>query len=269
MRMARCAAVFATTAILLTTLAASADETREHGPFTIEEVVLQGLSGTLEVRVVEGEATRLSVTGPADAVAALEVEAAADTLRVKRPQSGRSMTVVEQVTVVTGQGASSNVVIGGSEAATGETATGEAAAPLDVVVDLPAGTRLELLGFTGEAEIGDLAAPVRLQVIDGTVRTGTVATAEFATIGQGSIEAAEVAGDLDASVTGDGRITVLGGKLDAVTVAVTGAGEVAIDAPAASAVVEMVGDGAVRLAAVASEPEVSRVGAGRFEVGPR
>jgi hypothetical protein len=264
MRMARCAAAFATTAILLTALAASADETREHGPFTIDEVVLQGLSGTLEVRVVEGEVTRLSVTGPADALAALEVEAAAATLRVERPQSGRSMTVVDQVTVVTGDGATSNVVIGGSE-----TVTGEAAAPLDVVLDLPAGTRLELLGFTGEAEIGDLAAPVRIQAIDGTVRIGAVATAAFATVGQGSIEAAEVTGDLAASVTGDGRITVLGGTLEAETVAVTGAGEVAIDAPAASAVVEMVGDGSVRLAAVASEPQVSRVGAGRFDVGPR
>ncbi len=264
MRMPRCAAALTTTAILLTALAASADETREHGPFTIDGVVLQGLSGTLEVRVVEGEATRFSVTGPAAALAALEVDAAADTLRVGRPQSGRSVTVVQQLTVVTGPGASSSVVIGGSAAA-----TGEAAAPLDVVLDLPSGTRLELLGFTGAAVIGDLAAPVRIQVIDGTVRTGAVATAEFATIGQGSIEAATVTGDLEASVTGAGRITVLGGTLEAVTVAVTGAGEVDIDAPAASAVVEMVGDGAVRLAAVASEPVVSRVGAGRFEVGPR
>ena len=47
----------------------------------------------------------------------------------------------------------------------------------------------------------------------------------------------------------------------------TGAGTVDVDAPVQSAVVEMVGGGKVRLAAVEEPPEVNRVGAGEFHVG--
>lgn len=266
MRKASRVGVLAIAGLVLTTMASAADETKVWGPFTVDRALLEGLAGTLEVRVADGTETRLSVSGPADAVAALEVDAASGTLRVEALKSGRSVTVVDRVTVVTGPGATSNVVIGGSSSASASSrnATG---APLDVVLDLPAGTRLELLGFTGDAEIGDLMGPVRLQAIGGSVRTGAVADAALAAIGDGAIETASVTGDLEASVTGAGRITVLAGALDAVTVDVIGAGVVEIDAPAASAVVNMVGDGRVRLVEVAGDPEVSRVGAGQFSVG--
>jgi hypothetical protein len=266
MRKATRVGVLAIAGLLLTTMASAADETKAFGPFAVDRAVLQGLAGTLEVRVAEGTETRLSISGPADAVAALGVEAAAGTLRVTAPERGHSVTVVDRVTVVTGSGATSNVVIGGSSAASASSrnATG---APLDVVLDLPEGTRLELLGFTGDAEIGDLAGPVAIEAIGGTVRIGAVTAAVFAAVGDGSIEAASVEGDLETSVTGAGRIAVRSGHVGAVTVDVIGAGVVEIDAPAASAVVNMVGDGRVRLVEVAGDPEVSRVGAGQFSVG--
>lgn len=248
----------------LATTAIAADTTKEYGPFSVDRAVLQGLAGTLEVTIAEGAEARLSASGPEVAVAALVVEEAAGRLTVEAPARGHSVTVVDRVTVVTGEGASSNVVIGGSSASSSTTG-----APLDLVLALPAGTSLDLLGFTGDAEIGDLESSVRVEAIGGSVRIGAVRDAEFAAVGGGAIEAASVTGDLGASVTGDGRITVLAGRLEAVTVDVTGAGEVSVDAPAASAVVDMVGDGTVRLAEVASEPVVNRVGAGRFSVGPR
>ncbi len=239
----------------------------EHGPFTIDEARLVGLSGRLEIRVVEGEAARLTVTGEADAVDALEVEGSGGTLVVTAPSSGTSVTVVEQMTVVTGSGATSNVVIGGSSASSASSSSGTAGPPVDVVLDLPAGTRLALHGFTGEAEIGDLGAAVLLQVIGGTVRAGAVGDAELAAVGGGVIDVASVTGDLEASITGDGRIAVLAGEVGNAQIAVTGAGTVGVDAPARSAVVDLVGGGAVRMVAVAEPPEVSRVGAGTFSVG--
>ena len=266
MRKASRVGALAIAGLLLSTMASGADETAAFGPFVVDRAVLDGLTGTLAVRVVEGTATRLSVSGPAAAVAALEVEAAAGTLWVKAPARGHSVTVVDRVTVVTGPGASSNVVIGGSSASASSSSSA-AAAVLEVVLDLPAGTPFELLGFAGDAEIGDLMGPVTLQAIGGAVRSGAVADATLAAVGDGAIEVASVTGDLEAGVTGAGRIAVLAGALDAVTVAVTGAGVVEIDAPAASAVVNMVGDGRVRLVEVASEPVVSRVGAGQFSVG--
>lgn len=259
--------IFATAALLLAVTADAADDSNEYGPFSVDRAVLAGLAGKLEVRIVEGDETRLTVSGSADAVAALVVEAAAGGLAVEAQPRGQSVTVVDRVTVVTGSGASSNVVIGGgtSASASSRSASG---APLDVVLDLPAGTRLELRGFTGDAEIGDLAGPLAVEAIGGTVRTGAVTTAEFAAVGDGSIEAASVEGDLTTRVTGAGRIAVEGGDVGALTVDVTGSGVIEIDAPAASAVVNMVGDGTVRLAGVASEPVVNRVGTGRFSVGP-
>ncbi len=258
----------AVTAALLAGPAGAADDSREYGPFVVDHAVLAGLAGTLDVRITGGDETRLTVSGPAEALAALVVEAAAGRLTVEAPPRGHSVTVVDRVTVVTGPGASSNVVIGGSSASASASrnATG---APLDVVLDLPAGSRLELLGFTGDATVGDLAGPVRVEAIGGSVRTGAVGDATLAAIGDGRVEAASVTGDLEASVTGAGRILVLSGEIGAVAVAVTGAGVVEIDAPAASAVVNMVGDGSVWLAEVADEPVVSRVGAGRFSTGPR
>lgn len=259
---------FAITAFLMAATAMAADDPREYGPFVVDRAVLAGLAGTLEVRIVTGDETRLVASGPADAVAALAVDAAAGTLTVAAPAAGRSVTVVDRVTVVTGQGATSNVVIG-SGAAASASSPSAARTPIDIALDLPAGTRLELLGFTGEAEIGDLAGSVAIEAIGGVVRAGAVTDAELAAIGDGSIEAASVTGDLSTSVTGAGRIVVRGGEVGALTVGVTGAGVVEIDAPAASAVVDMVGDGTVRLAAVASESVVNRVGTGRFSVGPR
>jgi hypothetical protein len=268
MRIASRAAVVGCTAALLATVAASADEVVHFGPFAVDRAVLEGLAGRLEVRVVEGPEARLVAEGPAEAVGALVVDGSAGRLHVRAPQSGDSVTVVEQMTVVTGPGATSNVVIG-SSAQSSATSGGAARPPLDLVLDLPRGSRLELLGFTGDALVGDLEGSVRIEAIGGTVRTGSLGAADFAAIGDGSIEAASVTGDLEASVTGAGRIVVLDGELGAVSVAVTGAGDVEIDAPAASAVVTMVGDGSVRLVEVASAPEVSRVGSGRFSTGPR
>jgi|GEM_PF-2169832 len=261
------ALILATATLLLAATAEAADESKEFGPFSVDRAVLTGLAGTLEVRIVESEETRLTVSGSADAVAALDVEAAAGGLAVEAQPRGRSVTVVERVTVVTGSGASSNVVIGGGTTASASSRIAADAA-LDVVLDVPSGTRLELRGFAGDAEIGDLAGPLAIEAIGGTVRTGAVTAAEFAAVGDGSIEAASVEGDLTTRVTGAGRIVVEGGDVGALTVDVTGTGVVEIDAPAASAVVNMVGDGTVRLAEVASEPVVNRVGTGRFSIGP-
>ncbi len=249
---------------LLAGPAAAAEQRVEHGPFNVGQVVLEGLAGTLEVRVVEGEATRLVVSGPAEAVAALEVGAAADVLTVTAPAAGHSVTVVRQQTVVTGPGASSSVVISGSSAS----ASGAAGAALDVVVDMPAGTGLVLRGFTGEAGIGDLAAAVAIEAVGGAVRLGAVTDADLAAIGGGRIEVAAVTGDLEAGVVGDGRIAVAAGGIDAARVEVTGAGSVVVEAAARIAQVSIIGDGEVRFAEVAETPTVSRVGSGRFRVGP-
>ncbi len=255
-------AVFLASAILVP---AVAEPVTEHGPFVVEGAVLEGLAGTLEVRPVEGAEARLVVRGPADARAALEVAVSDRVLRVKAQAGGHSVTVVERVTVVTGPGASSNVVIGGSAASA--SAKSGAAAPLDLVLDLPVGARLELAAFTGEAAIGDLLGPVRLEVVGGVLRAGAVREAELAAIGDGSIEVAAVDGDLTAGVTGAGRIVVRDGTLAALRVDVTGSGSVVVEAAAETAVVNMIGAGEVRLAAVATPPEVNRVGAGRFSVG--
>ena len=239
-----------------------------HGPFTVERAVLEGLSGSLEIRVIEGHETQLHVAGPAEAVKALKVDAAAGVLTVTAPASGHSVTVVERMTVVTGPGASSNVVIGGTSTSTSSASSSSLGLPLDIVLEVPAGTGLTLLGFTGKAEIGDLAGAVVIQAVGGTVDLGAVKGAELAAIGKGRIEVASIEGDLVASVTGEGHIAVAGGTIGKASVDVTGVGSVSVDAPAQSANVNMVGAGDVRFVSVAEPPTVSRVGAGRFGMGP-
>jgi hypothetical protein len=255
-------------ALCLVSVAAAAGAVEErHGPFAVDAVTLEGLSGRLDVRVVDGTAVSLLVTGADAAVAALEIDDAAGGLSVRAPAAGRSVTVVERMTVVTGPGASSNVVIGSSSASSSAAASPGDAAALEVVVELPVGTRLAVLGFTGEAMIGDVESAVRIEAVGGQVSLGAVADATLATVGSGHIDARRVTGDLSASVTGAGRVAVDSGTIGALAVDVTGDGVVTVDAPAATAVVNMIGSGEVRLAEVAAPPEVNRVGAGRFSVG--
>jgi hypothetical protein len=248
-------------------LAGAGAAEERHGPFTVDSVTLEGLSGTLEVRIVEDGEVSLVVAGPEAAVAALTVEAVSGALTVKAPSAGGSVTVVERMTVVTGPGASSEVVIGGSSASSSAASSPGDSAPLDLVVEVPAGTRLAVLGFTGEAVIGDLDGAVRIEAVGGQVQLGAATDAALAAIGSGRVEVDRIAGDLSASVTGAGRVAVAGGSIGALTVDVTGDGVVVVEAPAATAVVNMIGSGEVRLAEVAAPPEVNRVGAGRFSVG--
>lgn len=244
----------------------AADGEAAHGPFTIERAVLESLAGSLEIRVVEGAESRLSIKGPEAAIAALEVASEAGVLTVTGPPLGNAVTVVDRVTVVTGAGASSSVVIGGNAASSASGSSGDAAA-LAIVLELPAGTSLALRGFTGDAVIGDLASAVAIQAVGGTVRLGAVKDAELAAIGKGRVDAASIEGDLTAAVTGDGSITVAAGSIDTARVDTIGAGDIVIEAPARSALVKMVGNGTVRFAEVAEPPEVSRIGAGQFSVG--
>lgn len=234
----------------------------EHGPFAADEVELLGLRGTLDVRVVEGRQTRLSVEGPSKAVAALDVRFDGSRLVAEAPASGSSVSVARSVTVVTGPGATSNVTIGGSSVA-----SGEAAEPVAVVLEMPAGRPFALRGFAGEASIGDLESDVVAAVVGGTTRLGAVHSAELAAVGNARLEVASVIGDLVANVTGAGRIDVAAGLVETAAIAVTGSGAVAVEARIERAEVNMVGGGMVRLADVAEPPSVSRVGAGTVEIG--
>ncbi|MEZ5907009.1 MAG: hypothetical protein R3C69_18585 [Geminicoccaceae bacterium] len=195
-------------------------------------------------------------------MAALEVAEEGGGLTVRAPTSGNSVTVVKNLTVVTGPGASSSVTIGGGAGSAAETE------PLDLVLELPRGTGLTLDGFVGEAVIGDLEAAVAIGVVEGRVTLGAVQNAGLATVGAARITAASVAGDLEASVTGDGAVEVAAGEIGAARLTVTGAGTITVDAPIETAEVRMVGAGRVRLAKVATEPSVQRVGTGELQVGP-
>ncbi len=164
------------------------------------------------------------MSGPESAVQAVDIGEAGGKLTVVVPASGQAVTVVRSLTVVTGPGASSEVTIGGTPAS----AEG---APLDMVLEVPAGTALDLEGFVGDAVIGDLLADVRIGVVHGTVTLGAVHDAVLDAVGSGRIEAASVTGDAVANVTGDGRIAVEDGAIGDLTVTVTGAGVVTVDAP--------------------------------------
>lgn len=251
--------------LLLSWLAAgsagAAETTVDHGPFTVERVALLGLRGTLRVEVVAGTATSLQVAGPEAAVAALEVAERNGGLEVRAPAGGNSVTVVRNLTVVTGPGASSSVTVGSTAASTAETE------PLDLVLELPEGTGLTLDGFVGEAEIGDLEADVAIGAVEGRVTLGSVKNAGLATVGTARIAAAGVAGDLEVNVTGAGVVEVAAGEVGAARLNVTGAGTITVDAPIETAEVNMVGAGTVRLAEVATEPSVRRVGAGELQIG--
>lgn len=250
-------------ALLMAGAATAGEGEALYSPYDVQHVAISGLRGTLEVKVVDLKSSRLHVVGPEAALARLEVVEHSGTLEVGMPGGGNSVTIANNVTVVTGEGASSEVTIGG-------TAASDASSPrLQMVLEVPAGVGLTLDGFVGDADIGDLGADIAIRLVEGRATVGAVHDAELASVGGAVIDVAAVQGDLVASVTGDGWVKVMSGEVGRADLTLTGEGRLMVEAPIEAAVIKMVGDGRVVLASVAGEPSVTKVGEGAIEIGGR
>lgn len=217
------------------------------------------LTAQLRIQVGQGPGIQLSLTGPERRVAAIRSRLEGATLQLTDDGSGGSVVSTNQSVLVQQSGGQSRVIIGGVVQPTEP--------PLRVELTVPAGTPLALSGFTGTATIGDLDAPVNIDVSSGRVALGSVRDAVLNISGSGSIHAERVGGDVTAELSGSGDVAIAAGWIGTLRVNITGAGQAEVQAEAERAELSIAGAGEISVAAVRERPRIRVTGAGQVRVG--
>ena len=234
---------------------------RALDPVDAKRLVLSGFGDRLRIETGSGGQVEIVLKGEQKALDAVQVDQEGDALRVEAGGgSANSVTRVGSMTVITTNGGSSSVSIG-----SGNT-TDQGMPPVAVEAKVPEGIDLEVVGFTGKAEIGAIKGSLRLECIGCTAKAEGAVGANLQVTGEGDVGLAAVEDGLDVGVTGAGKVEVAKGEVADLHVAIQGDGEVAFLGEAKSATVELVGAGLVRLGSV-GHLERSIVGAGQIEGG--
>ena len=232
---------------------------RALDPADAKRLVLAGFGDRLRVEAGGADQIEVVLKGERKALDAVRVDRDGDALRVEAGGGDvNSVTRVGSMTVVTTNGGTSSVSIGSGNDTT------EGTPPVEVEAKVPKGTDLEVLGFTGKAEIDAVDGSLRLDCVGCTAKAGGAATANLGVTGDGDVSLATVGDGLAVQVTGAGKVEVPKGEVADLRVAIQGDGEVAFMGRAENATVELVGAGLVRLGKV-GHLERSVVGAGRIE----
>lgn len=137
--------------------------------------------------------------------------------------------------------------------------------PVTLEVSLPKGTPLLLNQFSGDLRLdGDLAAPVRLELIDGSLVLGDVTSARVRVRGDGSVRLGRVEGLLAVQVPGMGKVQAA--DVGQLAVESKGSGDVRIGQVARGAAIDLSGSGGVRLAGLQGPFQGAVTGSGLLEV---
>lgn len=137
--------------------------------------------------------------------------------------------------------------------------------PVTLEVSLPRGTPLLVNQFAGDLRVeGDLAAPVRVELMTGNLVLGDVTSARVRVRGDGSVRLGRVTGLLAVQVPGNGRVQAE--DVGQLAVESKGSGDVRIGQVAQGAAIDLSGSGGVRLAGLQGPFQGSVTGSGLVEV---
>ncbi|EWY38076.1 hypothetical protein N825_15195 [Skermanella stibiiresistens SB22] len=259
------AAAVLTTGLVTGAAAAARDRASIDETFTAKAADLRGVAGHVHVRLHDGPGIRLKAEGPRSWMGELSRRTERGTLVV----TAGSLSVASSgssVNIASGFGARAVSQIGGFTLSSGD--QGEDDLP-EVELWVPRGTPLTATGMVGDWEIGDLKAPVRLDVSSGRVTAGAVTDGDLSVHGGGTVAVARVDGDLDADLAGAGGITVGGGKVGMLKASITGTGSIRVQAPVERADLSISGIGSIDVDRIREEPTVRVSGLGTVRTGSR
>ncbi len=134
-----------------------------------------------------------------------------------------------------------------------------------VTLRLPAGTPITLDGVIGEARIGDIAAPLAMEVSLLDAKVGDVSDATLKLHGRGDIALGKVAGRLSILSSGSSEVTV--GDVGQAEIKKSGSGDIALGVVAGGLSYDSAGSGDTRVAAVNGLVEVLINGSGGLRIG--
>lgn len=128
--------------------------------------------------------------------------------------------------------------------------------------------RLEIgLGGSGTVRAGTSRSLEASVGGSGSIFAGATGDLEANVGGSGSIVVASVNGPADVSIGGSGDVSIRGGRVTSLEVAVAGSGNVSFDGTAASLEASIAGSGDVRVAEVTGPVSRSVVGSGEVHIG--
>ena len=134
-----------------------------------------------------------------------------------------------------------------------------------VTLRVPAGTPVTLEGVIGEARIGDIAAPLDMDVSLLDAEVGDVSEATLKLHGRGDIRLGKVAGRLSILSSGSSDLTI--GAVGEAEINKAGSGDIVVGAVAGGLRHDSTGSGDTRVAAVDGPVEVLINGSGSLRIG--
>ena len=236
---------------------------RSVGPADVDAVQIEGLRGSITVKIGDSTAVDVAIAGDDEALDDVETEVVDGVLRLKLPSGGSTIVTNDgDITVVTSGGGSSTVQIGD------QTFTGDDdALTFDVTATVPKGTAIRLAGMVGEVDIADTEADVALGCSSCKAKLGTIAALDVALNGSGEVAVDQIAGSLIANISGGGDIAISGGEVETAKLDIVGSGDIDFGGRAVDAAVSIVGAGKVRIRDVDHPIQQSIVGSGEVVTG--
>jgi hypothetical protein len=221
--------------------------------FEATAVELRNLTGDLRIERAGLDRIEVVLEGASSDLAKIDRRVEAGTLVIDG-----SATKSPSVT----DGGSSQVTIAGDSL--GGAGRGTA---LRMLLRLPRGLSLKVLGHQGDVVSDDLEGPFVMELIAGKAQLGQIRDARLSLTGAGSILAREALGNLSIAVTGDGEVRIAESLLEHLEVGVTGEGAVTVGGQARFASLSLVGTGRIFLGEAERQPVINRIGVGEIVIG--
>jgi hypothetical protein len=206
--------------------------------FTAKSVHVDGLIGMLDIQVSSGPQMTYAIAGEAEAIKTVTATVEGDVLVIdqKDPRSSSWFMWFEW------------------------NSNWDEKRMIKVSLTVPTGTPIDIDGIVGDANIGDINGPLKIDIAGADARVGAVTSAEIDAAGAGSIQIKSVQGALSLDVAGSGDVEV--GSAGSVNVDIAGSGSLKAGAVAGSLSVDIAGSGDVAIESVSGPVDFSSAGSG-------
>lgn len=241
--------------------------------FNASAVDVNQITADLTVEVHDRPELEVTIVGPESAVKAIKTYTRGDTLMIEgeaSPSSG-GMTIISRgggsVVSIGGGGSIRNVVMGSIRAGNIVVGGGSEESDTKVTVKVPKGTSLRIASLDGNAQVGNIEAPLTVSAnMGGSMNIGKVTDANLTIQGSTDLSIAEVNGNLSAQIMGSGNVYVPRGNVGTLNVNIMGSGDLSFGGAATYANLTVMGSGDIRVARVHTQPNKTQMGSGRIRV---
>jgi len=255
-------------------------------------LLLTSIPGTVQVDTWNEPGISFELTGPEDALKDISHSTDAGVLHIRGPRNGGGImirggggqvVIGDMVSGINVFGRGGGTYISGSDISTGggrrrvvvdgqvvspSSASGEAAEPVRLTVHVPARASIGITDHSdGIYRLGNIGGTLNARLKGaGSVTAGTLAALNVDISGAADLEAAWVAEQLRADISGTGSVTVRKGMVEDLRASVSGTGSIRFGGTAADADLDVSGIGSIRVDTVTRTLRSHQSGIGTIDV---